>query len=71
MVVDEAAFVVFRLSAARNLAGAPMCRAERRASGLHDLSHCRPVWLLFSWLAGVAAFSTSTCKVFGKERIMD
>ena len=60
MVVDEAEFIVFRLSAAHNLAGVPMCRAERRASGLHDLSHCRPVWLLFSWLAGVAAFSTTS-----------
>ena len=59
MMVDEAEFIVFRLPAAHNLAGVPMCRAERRASGLHDLSHCRPVWLLFSWLAGVAAFSTT------------
>ena len=50
MMVDEAEPIVFRLSAAHNLAGVPTCRAERRASGLHDLSHCRPVWLLFSWL---------------------
>ena len=67
MMVDEAAFVVFRLSAAHYLAGVPMCCAERRASGLHGLSHCRPVWLRSAPLAGVAAFST----IFRRQELED